>query len=425
MSAFVAGVLMQPLHVTLGRFLPEPGREAIVPTLGRLLLLVGLASLLVATPFEGFSPTWLPPGIVLGAVALGTAQGIFDFTAQYLSSTLQTGRYSTLYFLKAAGVLSVGLLTLWLGFGIWGLVIATIASYLVSTALTAHPVWTRILKGRLDGEALVTIRAYSLPLSITVIGGFVVAWSDRLILAAWVEGNQLGAYGAAADLTLQGFVLIFHALHLAWFPRLVAVWQRAPEQFAALLSRYAQLSAALLFPAAFGFFLVSSELIHVLLGPAYQVDAARVMPWLVLSAFLGGIRTYFLDLPLHLTQRMVHQGGVVAAVAAVGIILSLLFVPRHGIVAAAISWVIAQLLGCMISGVLCLRTLRPALHTHHLGGISAGLLAIAATLHALPSGGAYMLALRILAGAVAFGLVAVAFNVAGIRSSLLNLYRSR
>ena len=74
-SAFIAGVLIQPLHQCLARFLPRSGYESILPTLGKALLLACVGALPVALLLEVVPQTWLPAGVPLMAVGVGVLPG--------------------------------------------------------------------------------------------------------------------------------------------------------------------------------------------------------------------------------------------------------------------------------------------------------------------------------------------------------------
>lgn len=277
--------------------------------------------------------------------------------------------------------------------------------------------------------------------------GVMLSWSDRLLMAAFAVPG-LGAYGAAADLIQQGLGLIFSALFLAWFPRLVSAWEQSPQlapsepssppggprkswggpatfltgdktQYTQQLQRYLQASAALMPAAAVGFALVSADVAHVLLGAAYQADAPRVMPWLALAALLGGVRMYVSDVPLHLAKRLDLQGVIVGASGAFGLLLNVLLLPRFGIVGAAWSAVAANALGAGL-GIW---------QAQRLGGMPwpwrdlaislAGVALMALALWLVPGGSLLRLILRVVLGAAVFGAVALASDLAGGRNWLL------
>lgn len=418
LSSFIAGVLIQPFHASLARFLPRPGGTELVATFGRLLLGAAGAVVLLAVILAQCAPGWLPPGIVWLALGLGLSQGIFDFAAQHCSSTLQARRYGRLYLFKSVVALGAGAVLLSSGVGTTGAVLATCGAYLAATAVFGRPAWIAVLRGRFERASLVEIRAYAFPVGVALLTGALLQWGDRLVLAAHVAPARLGAYGAAGDVAQQGFGLLFSAFHLAWFPRLVAAWEQGAPDVQAQLNRYAQLSLMVMLPATVGFALVAHDLAGVLLGAGFRDDAARVMPWLALAALIGGVRAYLFDLPLHLAQRMRVQSLIAGGAALLGVSLNLLLVPRYGIVGAAGVAVVAQSCGCLTSFLAGRRTLSPRWALRDVLAVGAAAAAMGVVVWAVPLSGATGLASKVVLGALAYGAVILVSNTAGLRSAL-------
>lgn len=424
-SAFIAGVLIQPLNSSLARFLPRPGFDTLPATLGRAILIAAVMALPLALALEWFSPAWLPAGIALAALLLGVTQGGFDFSAQFLSSTLQARRYGRLYILKAVLALGLGVAALKLGAGVWGVIGAMVASYIVSCAVSAPDAWRRVWGGRFQWSELRAVQSYALPAGFALVTGYLLQWSDRLILAAYVPPAKLGAYSAAGDLALQGMGLLFSAFHLAWFPRLVAAWERSRVEVDAMFARYLQLTAVVMLPSALGFVLVAPDLAQVLLGGAYRADAARVMPWFALSALLAGLRCYVFDVQLNLTQRMKRLSLTVGVCAALGVGLNLWLVPLYGIDGAAWVAALVQAVGCLMSLAAGRGVLRLRLPWREVLALSLALCAMAAALALVPEGGWRNLALRVSVGAAVYAVIALAFNLAGLRGAAVGWLRRR
>jgi len=423
-AVLIAGVVIQPLHSSLARFLPTPGFANLPATLGRSLVLAGLAAAPVALLLEWLAPVWLPKGVALAALVLGLSQGVFDFSAQYLASTLQTRRYGLLYLGKSVLVLAAGCLILGGGAGVWGLLGVFVLGYISASVAAGADAWRAVLKGRFDASLLREIRSYALPVAFSLFTGVLISWSDRLVLAAYVPTADLGAYAATGDLTLQGFGLLFSALYLSWFPRLVAAWEEGRDTAQVLFSRYLQLFALVLTPAAAGFILVAPTLAGVLLGAAYHERATQLMPWFVFTAFAGGVRMYLFELPLHLTRRLGLQSVVVAVCAALALSLNLLLVPRYGVLVAAIVAGCVQALG----GLMCLWLGRGAL-SYRLPwrdalGVTCGVVGMVIVVRALAFDGWLGLLLQVTTGAAAYGLVVLAFDVAGVRAGAARLLGS-
>jgi O-antigen/teichoic acid export membrane protein len=422
-SAFIAGVLIQPLNASLARFLPRPGFETLPATLGRAMLIAALPALPLAALLEWIAPVWLPAGIAFAALLLGLTQGFFDFSAQFLSSTLQARRYGRLYILKSVLALGLGVAALKLGYGVWGVVGAMVASYLAACAISAPDAWKSVWRGRFSRRELAAVRDYALPTGVALATGFLLQWSDRLILAAHVPAAELGAYSAAGDLALQGMGLLFSAFHLAWFPRLIAAWERSRDEVGPMFARYLQLTAAVMLPAALGFVLVAPDLSQALLGGAFRSDAASVMPWFALAALLAGLRCYVIDVQLNLTQRMKTLGLIVGASALLSVALNLWAAPRYGILGAARVAALVQGVGCLMSFAAGRGVLKLGLPLRDVLALTLALAAMAAALALLPEGGWRALVLRVAVGALVYAGVALIANLAGVRSLVLNRLR--
>jgi O-antigen/teichoic acid export membrane protein len=417
-AAFVGSVLVQPLHSSLGRFLPGNKDARLTVALGRLLLLGGGLAAALAGLIELLHLAWLPRGVALAAAALCVAQGVFDFAAQWASASLMARRYGRLYFLKSLLAPAFGLGFIALGGGFGGAVLAMCLAYLLAAAIALPLPWLLVTRGRFEREALSGVGRYAAGFALSMLLGVMLSWSDRLLMAAFAVPG-LGAYGAAADLIQQGLGLIFSALFLAWFPRLVSAWEGDKTQYTQQLQRYLQASVALMPAAAVGFALVSADVAHVLLGAAYQADAPRVMPWLALAALLGGVRMYVSDVPLHLAKRLDLQCVIVGASGAFGLLLNVWLLPRFGIVGAAWSAVAANALGAGL-GIW---------QAQRLGGMPwpwrdlaislIGVALMALALWLVPGGTLLRLILRVVLGAAVFGAVALASDLAGGRNWLL------
>lgn len=417
-AAFVGSVLVQPLHSSLGRFLPGNKDARLTVALGRLLLAGGALSVALAGVVEWLHLAWLPRGVALAAAALCVTQGVFDFSAQWASASLMTRRYGRLYFLKAALVPAFGLGFLALGGSFWGAVLAMCLAYVLAAAIALPLPWLLVTRGRFEREALSGVGRYASGFAVSMLLGVMLSWSDRLLMAAFAVPG-LGAYGAAADLTQQAFGLVFSALFLAWFPRLVSAWEGDKAAYTRQLQPYLQATVALMPPVAAGFALVSADVAHVLLGAAYQADAPRVMPWLALAALLGGVRMYVSDVPLHLHKRLDLQCLIVGLCGACGLALNVWLLPRFGIVGAAWSAVAANALGAGLG----------LWQAQRLGGMPwpwrdlaislLGVALMALVLWWVPGGTLLRLILRVVLGAAVFGAVALATDLAGGRSWLL------
>ncbi|HEX5126441.1 MAG TPA: polysaccharide biosynthesis C-terminal domain-containing protein [Rhodocyclaceae bacterium] len=415
-SALVAGVFIQPLHQSYARFFPRPGFENLLPTLVRLLLLFIAILLFVAWATELGARAWLPAGVALGAWALGAGQGIFDFSSQYANSNLQAQRYSTLYVVKAILVVAIGYLALRAGWGKVGALGAMVAAYGSSALTVSFTTWRKAWRGAWMPSLFATIKPYAIPLAASFFLAAVLQWADRLILAVLASKADTGAFSAAADLTQQGLGLISSAFFLAWYPRLVtASEQRDDAELQRLASRYATLALSLLLPAALGFALVRENLVHLLLGHAYADTAIAVIPWLALSASLAGLRSYMLDIPLHIANRMPLLLRNVGVCALSSVILNFCLVPVLGVVGAGVAAVLAQGIGCVLSYIYGRGVIRWHVPRRDAIAVLVACVAMAVAVLSSAGSGTFHFMMQILSGCMAYVSVMILFNAADCR----------
>ncbi|MFT4171209.1 MAG: lipopolysaccharide biosynthesis protein [Rhodocyclaceae bacterium] len=425
-NALVASVLLQPLNQSLARFMPRAGFGDLLATLSRLFMLGAIPFLLLALAVEAWRPSWLPAGVAIGVWALGMAQGVFDFACQHANTSLQPRRYSLLYIVKATLVLCIGLLVLRVHRGADGALAAMVCGFVLAALGVGWPTWRAAWRDAWRPALLRQIAPYAVPFAGTLFLGAILAWADRLILGALAPAAQTGGYGAASDLVLQGLVLISSAFFLAWYPRMViAAEQGRRQELESLYQRYAVLALALLLPVALGYALVRHNLVAVLLGQAYSDVSVRVMPWLALSALLAGVRTYLLEIPLHIGNRMRLHLRNVAACAVTSVVLNLLLVPRYGAVGAAMAGGVAQAVGCLLAWTAARGVMRRRVPLIPLLYILAGCAAMALAVSLIAHGGIVGLLMEVSTGVTVYAIFMFAGNVAGCRDRILTRWKRR
>jgi O-antigen/teichoic acid export membrane protein len=188
----------------------------------------------------------------------------------------------------------------------------------------------------------------------------------------------------------------------------------------------ASLMAALAIPGAVGLALVAHPLAEVMVGPALRDGAARVTPWISVSAAFAGVTTYYFHQAFTLARqtKMLLAAMAVPAIANLG--LTLLLIPRFGLDGALWATAASYALGTLASWGLGRRVL--ALPVPWEALISAGLASalMGLVVWRLPSwGGASELLLKGGVGALVYGLAAATLDIGGLRGRALQLLAAR
>ena len=160
--------------------------------------------------------------------------------------------------------------------------------------------------------------------------------SDRWILARHVPLADVGLYSLAYALGML-MLTLGSSLSMAFGP---VYYQRAAEAaFRNELPRLAAIYAAVPTWAALGLSLLAPEFFRIATGPAYH-GAARLVPLIALAYWLH-IAVYQLQILVieyHRRTRLILW--LTGPAAVLNIVLNVAFVPRFGVVAAAVNTVV-------------------------------------------------------------------------------------
>lgn len=169
--------------------------------------------------------------------------------------------------------------------------------------------------------------------SIFGVGAFfMLDFGGRLVLEHYAGLGALGVYSVALMLGLGIAIVTEGAFGAAWPGFFLSFFDRpalAGEVFGKVLHYYMVVFLAL----AAAFFLFARPVVALLTAPAYQA-AAQVVGLIALCSVLKG--AYLIFLPgLYFQRKLYVQTALEWVGALVGISLSLVCVPRYGIVGAA------------------------------------------------------------------------------------------
>jgi O-antigen/teichoic acid export membrane protein len=280
--------------------------------------------------------------------------------------------------------------------------------------------------GRFDADRARLYAVYGVPVSLSLILSLVLATTDRFVLAGYLGEQSVGVYHAGYSLANRTLDVMFIWLGMAGGPASVAALERGGRPaLHATAHDQASLMIALTLPAAVGLALVAHPLAEVMVGPGLREGAAQVTPWIAASAFLSGMTVYYFHTAFTLARRTKLLMAAMGLPAVVNLALNLALVPRFGLQGALWATLASYGLGALASYGLGRRVLSLPLPWQTLvkSTLAAGGMAVAVRL--VPaSGGVAELAAKAGIGGLAYGLLAVALNVADVRRWSLKLART-
>lgn len=346
------------LRIAVVRFLPafSDRRKSLLSTVFVAYLMLLPISAVVWLIILSVSYAEIPLNLKFLGLLLLWAEAWFELNLDFLRAQLQPFLYGMVAFAKALLTLILGTVTAVLGFGAIGLTIASILGFALPGLLINYKVWTQSGIDNFSRDIFGQLLMYGLPLSGTLVLGFLNAGSDRLLAKVLLGDEAVAYYTVGYDLAQQTITMIFMVMNMAAGPIIIQAYEKqsilaAQQQY----DRYGLLVHVVGVPATVGLWLVSEPLTRLVLGREYQAATLAIFPWIVFGAFLHGLKSYYVDFVFHLDKNTVVQLWTLVPSALANVIWNLAFMPRHGVIAAAHSTIISYAIGLFLSVILANR----------------------------------------------------------------------
>lgn len=311
------------------------GREAV-----NAATLVGfLGSLVIAGTVAAVSIRWAfgySWSAALGLLATLTGFAGLELINIRHAALGQTKKYAASQFLRALAVLlGGGLAAAYFGSGeavLWCVGLAWIATALGGGLIG----W--ITATDLRHFSLGTLRAllaYGLPLSLSALIMQGIGSLIRTLLALYRDTSAVGEYAAGFDFIQYTLGSIGLGIFLAGAPAILASSERPQAEVDAALARFGTFLALVLVPSAVGLAIIAPEFSALLIGPALQPGAAKVIPWTAAAMLLATLRGYYFELSFQLARWTI--GAVMSATLTLitALVLGTILIPRAGVAGAA------------------------------------------------------------------------------------------
>ena len=257
----------------------------------------------------------------------GTLYAVFDGTErqQYVATALIVNRVSTAVLGIVAAVAGAGLVTIAVLFTA-GSLLGVVTAYWLMHRFVLRP------STHVDPRSWGALIRASLPLGILTLLGTISFRTSVVLLGLHAAGSaEVGEYGAAFRL-IEATLFIataFNAASLPWFSR------RDPAAISRGFEMAIKTVLALMLPVGLGLALFAEPVVETLYGADY---GGAVTPLRILGALtaLWGVNTTVVTVLVSRNRPDVYT--VPALIALVpNLVLSLILIPSHGAVGAAIA----------------------------------------------------------------------------------------
>lgn len=334
------------LRAAVVRFLSgEKDRKKIQEGIYSVLALVSLISLIVALvlvflsgPISNFFQTI--PILVQFLAPIIFLECLIQVLLSVFQIFQEVGRYSSFTLLRTLGeaVLVVGAILL--GYGLFGIVISLLAIrllvFLILIVILFKKVGFKIPIFKQMKEYL----NFSLPRVVSSLAYWMVTSSDRYMIGFFLGTIFVGYYAPAYTI---GNVINFFVYPFSFMLPIVLaksfdekkIWET--KNYLKYSLKYFLMIAV---PASFGLSVLSKQLLIIFSTQEIALNSYSITPFVVLSILLYGI-TSIIGQPLILVKKTRLVGNISIGAAFLNFILNLIFIPKLGILGAAITTLLA------------------------------------------------------------------------------------
>jgi len=307
-----------------------------------LRLLLSIPAVALATGSAWFSGR--DPALVWGIFVYSC--GLFIYAVQGPLDALLIAKerldYSSLFsVINQLVFVMLGTLVLVQGYGVLGLIGASLMAVLVPTVLSAGTIRRRL--GGLQVQVTPRDWGYLLKRALPFgVIGFTLGLSykvDTVLLQYFWGDAETGWYNIAYNLIFM-LTTISHAVNVSLYPSMVRQHATAPDQMGQIYSRALKYLFALSVPVAVGTTVLADQIIVFLYTPAASpaILPLRILIWVLplmfLTELLGNI------VVIHNQERRVARA--IGISTGVNVVLNLILIPSLGLRAAAVVTVITE-----------------------------------------------------------------------------------
>jgi O-antigen/teichoic acid export membrane protein len=347
---FCGSVLFQWLAVGVSRFHARysDSPDALIGEALRLFSYIAFCAAVVTVAVILWSPSdRFSGGLVIATAAGAIFMGLHSLGLQIANARSDPLRYGLLTFSRAGVALLAAVLLVNAGFGAVGAVSAVALGNIAAVFLFARQNFRLPAPDRALRQKLVK---YGLPLTLTYMATMVLDVSDRFLIGWWLGPSYVAGYAAAYDLSQQTVGAFLNVFFLAMYPKITTMWENGgvPAARAAMSRLFNAFGLGV--PLVGGFVVgLSPAISQVVFGEGIRQQAQEILPWIAVAACVGCLKSFFLDIAFQVAEQTGYQLRITAFMALTNVGLNCILIPEFGVLGAALSTVVALLLGTGLS----------------------------------------------------------------------------
>jgi len=253
----------------------------------------------------------------------------------------QIKRYSIFSFIRTSLKIALVAFFVLSGYRILGAVIGLLISsffiFLIMASFIISEISIKIPKFKNTKEYL----SFGLPTIPANLSNWIVNSSDRYVIGIFLGTAAVGYY--SPGYTLGSIITMFISPLTFMLPAVLAKYydENNMKKVKTILKYSLKYFLVLAIPSAFGLSLLSKPLLTILSTPEIASQGCLITPFIAVSAVLFGIYVVIIAQSLYLVKRTDIGGKLWTIAAILNLGLNFIFIPRMGIIGAAITTLIA------------------------------------------------------------------------------------
>jgi len=257
--------------------------------------------------------------------------------------------YSAIIIFKTYLEISIIIVFILWGFGISGAVLALIISSIVSLVIMLLRIISYAGFTKPDFSLLKPYLQFGVPLLPISLSQFVIESSDRYVVGFFLGAEKIGIYSAAYGI---GVIPLMFSTYFVFIlgPTVYDLYDKGNVNKVKIYLSYSwKYLLMVTIPSAFGLFILAKSLLSHLTTSIFISEGQYIVPLVAIGIVFWGMEQIFgVSLWIFKRTKIFIIAFVVSCVS--NLVLNIIFVPHYGIIATAITTLIAYIILASIVG---------------------------------------------------------------------------
>lgn len=280
---------------------------------------------------SGFWVRMLP---IISMITLGMA--VYELFSQYFIARLTPMHYGVANILRSVLSFVTTMVLILIGYDYKSLFAGLLIGYSAAIIYSLSKLeWN--VPARFHKSELMTIAAYSLPLTVTAGLNFILGYINRFMIDYYGNKSDTGLFTFGYDFSEQTLGVLMAIASTSALPISMKLFSESGvcNELISHMRKSLWLLLSITLPLVCLLIGLMNDYSTVLFGEKFQSLHPLLIPIAAFSVIILGIKSYYLDQVFYFFKKTKTQTAIVAIAAIVNVLLNMIFIPRYGYIGAA------------------------------------------------------------------------------------------